>query len=239
MGQRTRVAQILADLHESGRDSDDNVAARLVIATRDALPITGVGLSWMTDRSPGAILAATDGSARSMEELQFALGEGPCLDSSRSGWPVFQADLAQTAARLWPAFGPLALKAGIAAIFAFPLRVGAVRMGVFDLYRDRAGPLAEADLSEALAYAEAATAVLLQLQAEARPNDLHRDFADSMSDRTEVHQATGMISVQLGIPVADALTVLRARAFASTRTMLAVAHDVVTRSLRFDDDGGR
>ena len=87
------------------------------------------------------MLAATDEGARKMEELQFSLGEGPCIDSSRSGRPVLQPDLARTAPALWPAFSALALEAGIAAIFAFPLQVGAVRMGVFDLYRDEVGGL--------------------------------------------------------------------------------------------------
>ena len=236
MSQWARVAQILADLHVRDEDEGDTVAVRLVNASRDALPITGVGLSWMTDQGPGAMLAATDEGARLMEELQFSLGEGPCIDSSRSGRPVLQADLARTAPALWPAFSSQALEAGIAAIFAFPLQVGAVRMGVLDLYRDQAGGLTEADLTEALAYADAATAVLLQLQADSGSGEVHRDLAGSMYDRAEVHQATGMISVQLGIPVKDAMTVLRARTFASDRSIIDVAHDVVTRKLRFDNE---
>ena len=109
-------------------------------------------------------------------------------------------------------------------------------MGVFDLYRDEVGGLAEADLTEALAYAEAATAVLLQLQADTRSGGLHPNVAESLYDRAEVHQAAGMISVQLGVPVEDAMTVLRARTFASDRSILDVAHDVVTRKLRFDNE---
>ena len=124
MSQWARVAQILADLHVRDEAGGDTVAVRLVNAGREALPITGVGLSWMTDQGPGAMLAATDEGARKMEELQFSLGEGPCIDSSRSGRPVLQPDLARTAPGLWPAFSALALEAGIAAIFAFPLQVG-------------------------------------------------------------------------------------------------------------------
>lgn len=236
MSQWASVAQILADLHVRDEGTADNVAVRLVNASRNALPVTGVGLSWMTNEGPGAMLAATDDAARLMEELQFSLGEGPCIDSSRSGRPVLQGDLARTAPALWPAFSSQALGAGIAAIFAFPLQVGAVRVGVLDLYRDEAGGLAEEDLTKALAYADAATAVLLQLQADARSGEMHPDLAESLYDRAEVHQATGMISVQLGIPVKDAMTVLRARTYAADRSILDVAHDVVTRKLRFDNE---
>ena len=83
MSQWARVAQILADLHVRDEVGGDTVAVRLVNAGCKALPITGVGLSWMTDQGPGAMLAATDDGARKMEELQFSLGEGPCIDSSR------------------------------------------------------------------------------------------------------------------------------------------------------------
>lgn len=235
MSQWARVARILAALHDNGRADQDDVALRLVTAGRDELPITGVGLSWVTPQGPGATLAATDGPARMMEELQFSLGEGPCVDSSRSGFPVLEADLARTASTMWPAFGPRALEAGIAAVFAFPLQTGAVRMGVLDLYRDVPGPLADGDLDEALAYADAATAVLLELQARTGEDDVHPYLVNSLHDRAEVHQASGMISVQLGVRPGDALTVLRARAYASDRSMIDLARDVITRKLRFDD----
>ena len=107
MSHWARAAKILAGLHDSGRPDRENIAERLVLASRDALPVTGVGLSWVTPHGPGATLAATDGPARLMEELQFSLGEGPGLDSSRSGFPVLQADLARTAATLWPTSRPV------------------------------------------------------------------------------------------------------------------------------------
>ena len=235
MTKWARVARILAGLHDNGELDRGNVAVRLVSAGLNALPVTGVSLSWVSDQGPGAMLAATDDPSRLMEELQFSLGEGPCVDSSKSGYPVMHADLSETAAALWPAFGPRALEAGIAAVFAFPLQVGAVKMGVLDLYRDVAGPLNDSDLDEALAYADAATAILLELQARSVDDDVHPYFGDSMYDRAEVHQASGMVSVQLGVSPADALTVMRARAFSSEQTVIELARDIVTRQLRFDD----
>jgi hypothetical protein len=235
MANSDRVAQILADVQKPTNDGN-SLAVRLVMAGRAALPVTGVGLSWMTDQGPGAMLAATDGHARLMEELQFSLGEGPCVDSSNTGRPVLHADLEQTASELWPGFTAGALEAGIAAVFAFPLQVGGIKIGVLDLYRNVAGPLEDSDLTEALAFAAAATSVLLHLQAAAAYGDMHPDLADTLVDRAEVHQATGMIAIQLGSNLADALTVLRARAFASGKPIVELAHDVVTRRLRFTDD---
>jgi hypothetical protein len=51
--------------------------------------------------------------------------------------------------------------------------------------------------------------------------------------RTEVHQASGMISGQLDINIRSALLRLRAYAYSEGRSINDVARDVVTRQLRF------
>ncbi len=235
MAKVDRVAEIIAEVQGSGAD-DGRLADRLVRVGRDAMNVTGVGLSLMTGDGPSTVLAATDGSARVIEELQFSLGEGPCVDSVKTGLPVLHGDLARTASQRWPGFTAAALDAGIAAVFAFPLQVGAIRLGALDLCRDAVGPLEDVDVREAMALAGAATALLLHLQIASEAGDVHADLADSLVDRAVVHQASGMIAVQIGADLADALTVLRARAFASGRPIIDVARDVVTRKLRFSHD---
>ena len=190
----------------------------------------------MTGDEPGGVLAATDGPARLIEELQFTFGEGPCVESLRTGSPVLHGDLAQTASQLWPAFTAGALSAGIAAVFAFPLQVGAITLGALDLYRDAVGPLDGSDLREAMAFASAATAVLLHLQSASKAGEMHPELAVSFVDRAVVHQATGMVAVQIDSSLGDALTVMRARAFGSGRPIVDVARDVVARQARFDRD---
>lgn len=211
-----------------GTPLSDALVARCVAS----LPITGVGLARMTDAGPAGTFVATDGPARVMEELQFDLGEGPCVDCSVSGRPVLQSDLARTGVARWPVFTPGAVGAGIRAIFALPLQVGGIRLGVLDLYRDAPGALADADLAEALVFADAATAVLLHLQTASSSELDQVHIGDPMDHRAEVHQATGMTAAQLDIPLAQALALLRARAYAEDRPVLGVAIDVVERRLR-------
>jgi GAF domain-containing protein len=211
----------------------DALLQRLCQDCAETLPITGVGLALMNDSGHQGVVAATDGPARVMEELQFALGEGPCLDASRARSPVLQPDLARTAVARWPGFGPAALEAGIAAIFAFPLHVGAIRIGILDLYRDTPGSLNPAVLAEALAYADAAVLVLMHLQGQIPPEDgLHPALSDPIENRAEVHQATGVISVSASVSLAEALLLLRARAYAAQRPILEVAREVLAGTLR-------
>lgn len=234
-----RVAEILSGIAEESTP----IAAlpqRLVVACARELEITGAAIVLMTDSGPAGTVAATDGPAEVMEELQFTLGEGPCVDSSTTGRPVLLSDLARTGPGRWPGFSAGALGAGIEAIFAFPLRVGGIRLGVLDLYRDRPGSLSEAELTEALSFADAATAILLHLQAQRPEEDSGSGSIAVLEDRAQVHQATGMIAVDANVPLAQALVLLRARAFAAERPILDLARDVVARTVRFtkDLDGG-
>jgi hypothetical protein len=93
-------------------------------------------------------------------------------------------------------------------------------------------------MADAESYADAATLLLLHMHAE-QPLDGEPGpvWADSLADRSEVHQATGMISVQSGVSLADALLILRARSFAAERPLDAVARDVVDRVIRFAPHG--
>jgi hypothetical protein len=81
----------------------------------------------MTESGPVGTVAVTDPTAGTMQELQFTLGEGPCVESSATGRPVLQPDLARTWPARWPVFCVGASEAGIAAIFALPLRIGGIR----------------------------------------------------------------------------------------------------------------
>lgn len=232
-----RVTQILSALADEDGPVD-HLPQRLVTACARAVPVTGVGLVLMSDAGPAGSVAVTDGPAAVMEELQFTLGEGPCVDSSRTGRPVLQPDLASTGPARWPGFTEGALEAGIKAIFAFPLRVGGIRLGVLDLYRDVAGLLSADEEAEALSFADAATTLLLHLQVQA--DDAGSGVIEVIEDRAQVHQATGMIAVDAEVTLAEALVLLRARAYAAERPILSVAQDVLAGVVRFsNDDGGR
>lgn len=198
--------------------------------------MTGAAMVLQSTAGLDRVVAATPELATVVEELQFELGEGPGIDALRQDGPVLWSDL-RTAAHRWPMFAPAALDAGVRAAFSFPLHVGGIRLGVLDLYRNEHGGLMDGVLSEALAYAEAATAVLLHLQALAHPESgLHPQLAGFAADRAEIHQATGMISAQAEVTLVEALLLLRARAYSTERTMLEVSRDVIDRRLRFDPD---
>lgn len=198
----------------------------------DGASVTAV--SGVLAREP---LFASDELSARLEELQFTTGEGPAVGDFALGAPVLVADLESAAAR-WPGFVPEAVAAGARAMFAVPLQAGAIRVGVLSLYRATPGPLAAGELGDVLAFAAIALGLLLDAVSGISAAPGYQPL-DGLSDsRAVVYQATGMISVQLGVSLEDALVRLRARAFAGGAAVGDVAAEVVSRQLRFDSGAG-
>ena len=225
-GERAKVLALLA-VH--GPDLDRLCAACVV-----HLPgISGAGLAVMTTLPARRVRYVSDQVGARVEELQFTRGEGPCVDAFAAGRPVLVTDLAEGRYALrWPAFTVAAVATGVRALFALPLQIGAIRIGVLDLYSDRPGELDGDDLADALVFADAATLLLL---AERRPDGPEWWSPTADDRRVVVYQATGMIMVQLGTTIQEAFVRLRARAFAEDRTLAEIADDVVSRRMRFDE----
>jgi hypothetical protein len=192
-------------------------------------------MTLMNDNGQQAVIAWSHPLAARLENLQFELGEGPCVDASQEDRPALHPDLALDAGRRWAVFGPAALEAGVRAIFALPLQVGAVRLGSLGLYRREVRDLDRTQLATSFAYAEAAVVVLLHLQAKMLPKDglLHPDLGDPLDRRAEVHQATGVVSVQADVGIREAVLLLRAHAFTTGRPLLSVAREILAGGLRF------
>jgi hypothetical protein len=204
-----------------------------------AVNVDGAGVTMMVSATVRETMYATDRVAQELEEWQLTFGQGPCVDAFEGGGPVLAADLnASRYLASWPAFTPAALDSGARAVFALPLQVGAIRLGVLDLYRTRPGPLSQHELADALAFADTAGMLLLDAAAGTQPDtaELAWQRDDPTAQQVQVHQATGMILVQLGITAEAAFARLRAHAYAHDRRLGDVARDVVERRLRFNPD---
>jgi hypothetical protein len=204
-----------------------------------ALPVGGAGVSAMSRTAASHPLCSTDDISQQLEELQLTLGEGPCVDAFALGTAVLTPDLRTGEIQgRWPAFAAAALEAGAGAVFALPLQIGAISPGVLDLYSSVPVELNAEELADAMAFADTATLVLLDAQIE-EPNTPPAGIPpDRLSEdlgryRSQIDQATGMLTVQLGVGVEEAFVRLRAHAYAHGRRLADVAADVVSRRLQF------
>jgi hypothetical protein len=177
-------------------------------------------------------LCASDEVSHHIEDLQFELGEGPCVEAHECGRVVLEPDLADPVVPRWFAFTPAAVRAGARAVFGFPMRVGSVRLGALNLYRDRPGPLSDDQHADALVMADVAAQWVLDVQAEAPSGAVAQQLRRGADFHFGLHNAAGMVSVQLDVSVAEALIRLRAHAFATGRALDDIANEVVARRLR-------
>ena len=228
-----RRLRILARL--SGRAAPELETKRLCEVCADVAAMDGAGIMLMSGDVPRGSVCTTDTVSALIEQLQYDLGEGPCVDAYHEDRPVLESDLAEPVNVRWPAFTGPVLDAGVRAVFGFPLHVGAVRLGALHLYRDRPGPLTDEQHADALVMADIAAQAVLVLQANAPPGQLATALMASADFQYVVHQASGMVAVQLDVSVAEALIRLRAHAFGNDRPLAEVTRDVVARLLRFDE----
>ena len=158
---------------------------RLCRAAARALPATGVGISLIAEPGSQVTVAASGYPTEQLEEIQFALGEGPCLDAHATRRPVLNSDV-MVAGDRWPGYAGAVGELGVRAVFAFPLQVGAARMGAMDVYRSEVGGLSEEALAKAFTFAEVATSDLLDTQLG--PGDRDEILRDAVDNRYEVYR---------------------------------------------------
>ncbi|MHA6763995.1 ANTAR domain-containing protein [Streptacidiphilus sp. PAMC 29251] len=205
-------------------------------AGADALGVHGLAVSLVTEAGPTELLWCSDKTTRRFEDLQLTLGEGPGPDAVRTGAMVWVPDLAQVRHARWPALAMEAPDLDARAVFCFPMSIGAIRVGVLTAVRRTPGPLTTQQADDAVILAAALTARCLDggeppLDTPALAGSPHS------LQHAVVHQATGMLSVQLSLPLPQALLRLRAHAYSSGRPITDISQDVVDRRLRLDHHG--
>jgi len=135
----------------------------LVIRIVDVMPVTAAGVTLISPNTDPRYIAASNDLAMQCEILQTDLGEGPCVAAYENDEAVAIPDLRD--AGRFPSFASRALKQGLGAVFAFPLRHGPHRLGALDLYRSTTGPLDIVEMAAAQTLADVAAAYLLNAQA--------------------------------------------------------------------------
>jgi hypothetical protein len=230
-----RLGLVLAAMASVDGDAP-TVVDRVCVAAVALLSLSGAGISLMADGQLRGSAGVSEPGIGAIQELQLELGEGPGVDAWTSDAPVLEPNLAQPGTLRWPSFARAAEGAGVRAVFAFPVQTGAIRIGVLMLYRDRAGPLAAEERALGLVLADVAAQVVLAVQAGAPPDTVHELLAGEPAHWAEVHQATGMASAQLEVPIDEAFVRLRGHAFAHGRSLRDVARDVVSRTLTLEAD---
>jgi hypothetical protein len=228
-GTRRRVLDRLA-VHAA--DPTMSLGRALCATSVDVLDVAGAGIS-LHPTADSYTVAVSNAVMAHLHELERSLGEGPCIDAYRDGQTVSAPDLADSTDGRWLAFTAAAARTEARASFGYPLHVGTARLGALNLYATRPGPLTDVQHGDAIVVADMITQALLTHPDAALPGTSLERLDDPQTSQLQVHQALGMIAVQLSSTIPDALARLRAHAYAEDRSISAVAADVVARRIRF------
>lgn len=237
-------ARMWSDLDAALAGAPDPLAAadQLCHACVRLLDVDGASISLIHGVEMRGTFGSSGRLSRTLDELQFTFGEGPCLDAVAHGRPVLVDDLDAAEERRWPALTGAFLEHGVRAVFALPIAVSATCVGALDLYRRRSGPLTEPGLSGGMWAARLAARPLLDLMAAdvdwqaAGDSEGGWDQLASL-ERIEVYQATGVLIAALDVSPAEALVRLRAYAIGHSLPISDVAYAVLDKRLLPSADG--
>jgi hypothetical protein len=215
--------------------------------------VDGAAVAILTgSRHVRELLYASDTVARQLDELQFTLGEGPCLDAFFQNWPQLWAhlDTTITVDALWPGFAVEAVQLGAQAVFAFPVPDHSGPLGVLELYRNTPGGLRPGEAERATACAAAIRDTLMRnwTTHDAANLDTAIEAVEAIAAaaaigvdpyaRAAVHIAAGITAIQLNISAKDGLDLIRAYAYAQQRSTTTVAGDIIGHRLSLRDQHG-
>jgi hypothetical protein len=214
----------------------DTIADVVTAAGARVLGVDGLAVSLVTGGDLAELLWCSDATTRRFEGLQFTVGQGPGPETIRTGAMVWAPDLARVPSERWAALTKEAPVLGIRAVFCFPMCIGAITVGVLTAVRRTPGPMSDQQTGDATILAAALTARCLGSAPPRLGVPLPADSPHSLQHAV-VHQATGMLSVQLAVPLPQALLRLRAYAYGSGRPITDVSRDVVDRRLHLGPGG--
>jgi hypothetical protein len=240
MGLTERFAAAVAA--ESDGDGDGHLLPdRLARAAARLLEVDGAGISVLVGPHGHSPLGASSPEAGRAERLQFTAGSGPCLLAHASGQPVFV--VADDIRRRWPAFADLLLtETPFRGIVSLPLRSPVTGVGAMNLLFADPADVARLDVFDAVAVGELVVSALgdaavWSTWSEAEgPDWLHSPPAVR---RAAVWHAVGKTAAACDIDAAEALSLLRAHAYAGGRSVDSLAADLVSGRLALADVLGR
>lgn len=233
MNDRFSLRDVVAAAIASAENTGAAPAGEVCLALVARLPIDGGVFTAMTSDASRERLYASDETIAEVADLEFALGEGPGLQVFSTGAPVLIPDLAAASGARWPVFAAAAAELALGGLFVFPMQVGAITVGVCEFYRRESAGLSVDELALVLTATELATLTVLHLHGGEALDYADGIWLDEAPDPV-VHQATGMLMGQLGVPAGEAFARLRGYSFAHHRRMGEVAADIVNRRLRLD-----
>jgi GAF domain-containing protein len=232
MPRESLLARTLVELADTLVDDFDVVELLTLLADRcvDVLDVGAAGLMLAGPDGILRVMASSSDAMRVLELFEVQVEEGPCPDCYRTAEPVFGEDLTTANVR-WPRFAAQALDAGFQSVSALPMRLRGKTIGALNLFRAERGPMREADVIAAQAFADVATIAILQHRAALEAQVLNEQLNHALNSRILIEQAKGVLAERTGLDMEQAFSILRNHARNHSQRLVDVASAVIDGTL--------
>ena len=180
------------------------------------------GVLLMDRRGRLDAVAATSAAMQHLEALEASLLQGPCVEAHRIAADLDCGDLSAAGER-WPEFVPEALKSGLHAVHAAPLRLREESVGALDVFRAAPGRFGDEDVTALRVLAQVACIGILHRRAVIEAREQIAQLQRTLETRRTIDHAAGVLSERTGLEIGEAFEALRGYARGRNRRLQEVA----------------
>ena len=194
------------------------------LSVRAVYGADGAGVTWVVAGEPTTVTEAGD-FVRRIDEIQYALDEGPCLQAFRTQRLVLVENL--EVEKRWPRFTPAAVGHGLRGVVAAPLTAHGARLGALNVYALQTWVFDDASAGTASLFAEQASIVLANAEAFTRARSSAINLGEALTSRAVIDMAKGIVMAQRRCNANEAFDHLRQQSQTQHRKLRDVAEDLV------------
>lgn len=219
-----RLSTLLVEDHDL-----ESVLDQIVTAVHETMPAAAAVSVTHIDADSPKTVASTHEMATAVDEKQYDLDSGPCLECARENEPKMVKDM--SVEQRWPDLVPFALEQGVKSSLSMPLPVRDKVVGAINIYSDKVHQFGEEDAREAMAFAAHAAVAIANVTAYSATAYLAKNLELALASRAAIEQAKGMVMMRMGCSPDDAFDLLRQLSQRTNRKLRDVAVDIVERRI--------
>lgn len=189
----------------------------------------GAGLTLLEDDRQQTVVATAD-FVRAVDEVQYGLGEGPCVSAVAERRTFTSGNLGGEGQ--WPRFGPRVGRLGVHSALSLPLLLKDRVMGALNIYAHGKDVFDAHAVGLGEAFAPHAAVSVANAQLLAQAERLVAQLQEALTSRAEIDQAIGVIMSRTGTTAREAFERLRSLSQSRSVKLTGVARDLLAEAVR-------
>lgn len=201
---------------------------RIAFTARDTIPpVAEASVTFTRGDSKGWTVASTGELATHLDEAQYGLGHGPCMDAGSGGETLLVRDFSQD--DRWPDYNPIALEAGARSSLSVPFPIQQHVIAALNLYSRDVDAFSEDDVDGAGQIAAVAAVAVTNATLYESAADLGVQLQEAMASRAAIEQAKGIVMATTRCSPDRAFEILVKASQRENRKLRDIAAEIVAR----------